>query len=641
MEPLFIYKFRVERLLPMGKVLLLSMPYGALDRPALGISLLKACLTEQNIVCDVHYFTFSLAEFIGCEEYCWISSDLAYTAFAGDWTFTPSLYGEQVESDTSYIQHVLQDTWRLDASSIKRLLDIRSMIPYFLDHCFETVDWTAYSIIGFTSTFEQNIASLALAKRIKEKFPHLFIVFGGANWEAEMGQELHRKFTFVDYVCSGQSEKSFTALARKLLAGSTGDNATKKIKGIVYRDKGESVYSGSPEPVEQMDTLPMPDYNDYFHDLQESTVMASVVPVLLLETSRGCWWGAKSHCTFCGLNGENLSYRSKSANRVLEELAFLVEKWGIDLVEVVDNMLDMKYFRTVLPELARAEKKVSLFYEVKANLTRNQIRLLHEAGVDRIQPGIESLSNHVLKLMRKGTSALINVQLLKWCKEFDVAVDWNLLYGFPGETREDYDFIQNLLPAIRFLGPMPTCGPIRMDRFSPYFNDPGHFGLINIRPIEAYKYIYPFDGRSLSKIASCFDFDYRPEVNPKDSAAGVVDYVNACLEAPEFGTLTSVTREADDSLILIDSRSDATAREFIFSGMEKEAYEYCGSLHLGTTLTKHLRKKFPELQFGEKEVVGFLDSLVANRLMVSDGERFLSLAIPVESIHTEFNDWCR
>ncbi len=616
----------------MGKVLLLSMPYGALDRPALGISILKACLAEQNIVCDVRYFTFSLAEFIGWEEYCWIASELAYTAFAGDWTFSPSLYGEQIESDRNYIRHVLQDTWRLDSSSIRRILEIRSMVPYFLEHCLEAVDWNDYSLVGFTSTFEQNIASLALARRITEKYPHLYIVFGGANWEAEMGQELHRKFHFVDYVCSGQSEKSFTLLAEQVLAGSKGENSRKQIKGIVYRDNGESVYTGSPEPIEQMDTLPVPDYSDYFHDLRKSTVMASVIPVLLLETSRGCWWGAKSHCTFCGLNGENLSYRSKSADRVLEELAFLVERWGIDLVEVVDNMLDMKYFHTVLPELADAEKKVSLFYEVKANLTRNQVKLLHEAGVDRIQPGIESLSNHVLKLMRKGTSALVNVQLLKWCKEFDVAVDWNLLYGFPGETREDYDFIRDLLPAIRFLGPMPICGPVRMDRFSPFFNDPVHFGLINIRPIEAYKYIYPFDERSLSKIASCFNFDYRPEVNPRDAAAEVVDYVNSCQETPELGTLTSVVREENDSLILIDSRTDARAGEFVFSGMEKEAYEYCSSLHLGTTLTEHLREKFPEVQFGEKEVLGFLDSLVANRLMVSDGERFLSLAIPVEPI---------
>ena len=45
----------------------------------------------------------------------------------------------------------------------------------------------------------------------------------------------------------------------------------------------------------------------------------------------------------------------------------------------------------------------------------------------RIQPGIESLSDHVLKLMRKGTTALQNIQLLKWCREYGVQPEWNLL----------------------------------------------------------------------------------------------------------------------------------------------------------------------------------------------------------------------
>ena len=200
-----------------------------------------------------------------------------------------------------------------------------------------------------------------------------------------------------------------------------------------------------------MDNLPIPDFSDYFRDLANSTVAASVIPVLLFETSRGCWWGAKSQCTFCGLNGASLVYRSKSTERALEELTYLVDRWRIDLVEVVDNMLDMNYFKDLLPTLALSERSLSLFYEVKANLTRKQVQMLREAGVDRIQPGIESLSNHVLRLMRKGTTVLRNIQLLKWCKEYDITVDWNILYGFPGETQEDYDDMLDLLPSINFL----------------------------------------------------------------------------------------------------------------------------------------------------------------------------------------------
>ena len=53
---------------------------------------------------------------------------------------------------------------------------------------------------------------------------------------------------------------------------------------------------------------------------EQTTVLRRVVPTLLFETSRGCWWGAKSHCTFCGLNGETMAFRSKSPRRALDEL---------------------------------------------------------------------------------------------------------------------------------------------------------------------------------------------------------------------------------------------------------------------------------------------------------------------------------
>ena len=104
----------------------------------------------------------------------------------------------------------------------------------------------------------------------------------------------------------------------------------------------------------------------------------------------------------------------------------------------VDNILDMRYFRDVLPQLRERQLGLTLFYETKANLTKEQVKLLRDAGVLAIQPGVESLSTHVLQLMRKGVTALQNIQLLKWCRQYGVTVAWNLLYGFPGETAADY-----------------------------------------------------------------------------------------------------------------------------------------------------------------------------------------------------------
>ena len=87
----------------MKKVLLVSMPYGALERPALGLSLLKPALADAGIPCDVRYLNFTFADLLGVERYRWISSELPYTAFAGDWTFTHLLYGERPAARERYL----------------------------------------------------------------------------------------------------------------------------------------------------------------------------------------------------------------------------------------------------------------------------------------------------------------------------------------------------------------------------------------------------------------------------------------------------------------------------------------------------------------------------------------------------------
>lgn len=608
---------------PSGQgVLLLSMPFGALERPALGISLLKSVLAEAGVACDVRYPAFALADLLGWEEYVWISSDLPYTAFAGDWVFADDLYGPRPERDREYVQEILRNAWRLDEESIGRVLSARALAGTFLDWCMASVDWRRYALVGFTSTFEQNLASLALARRIRAAHPEVRLVFGGANWEGEMGLELHRRFPFVDFVCPGEAEATFPALVERLLQG--GD--LEEIPGLVFRREGETVSNGPPPLSRDLDAHPVPDFSDYFAALGQSGAGCHIPPTLLVETSRGCWWGAKSHCTFCGLNGSGMAFRSKSGERALREIEHLSDRWQTSVVEVVDNILDMGYFDSLLPALARSPGRLQLFWEVKANLSRRQVRLLAEAGVYRIQPGIESLSDHVLRLMRKGTTALRNIQLLKWCREMGLLVDWNILYGFPGERAEDYDASLELLEAIRFLQPPAACGPVRLDRFSPYHQSPADYGFVNVRPMAPYRYLYPFGEESLSRIAYYFDYDYRSDVDPGGMADGVIRYAQDWRRHPDAGTLQA-SPLADGGLLLRDSRSGAARPEVVLGPLERAAYEYCDELRPAAAVARHVTARFPEAGVEPDGVLGFLGSLVANRLMVTDGSHYLSLAL--------------
>jgi len=500
------------------------MPYGALDRPALGLSLLQPALAARGIACEIRYLSFAFADLIGSDLYQWIGGELPYTAFAGDWTFTSALYGRDPHRDTAYVDEVLRGTWRRSADDVQRVLWVRDMTRPFLDTWIEAIPWDDYSLVGFTSTFEQNIASLALAQRIKAAHPDVAIVFGGANWEGAMGLALHRRFRFVDYACSGEADHSFPELAARIVAGKS--VVDPPIAGVIWREGTDTRFAGPAQLVRTMDDLPLPDFSDYFRALDGSSSGVAVSPNVLFESSRGCWWGAKSHCTFCGLNGGGMAFRSKSSARVLAEIDALTARWGVEMLEAVDNILDMRYFDEVLPALAARRPPLRFFYEVKSNLSRAQVEMLARSGVTRIQPGIESMSDHVLRLMRKGTTALRNVQLLKWCREYGVRVDWNVLYGFPGETRSDYAEMLELLRAIRFLHPPGATGPVRLDRFSPYFESSSSYGITNVRPLSTYRHLYPDAGDALCDIAYYFDYDYDDAVDPRGFADEVIAYAS-------------------------------------------------------------------------------------------------------------------
>ena len=92
--------------------------------------------------------------------------------------------------------------------------------------------------------------------------------------------------------------------------------------------------------------------------------------------------------------------------------------------------------------------------------------------------------------------------------EYGVKPYWNFLYGFPGETAADYDESLGLIEAIWHLEPPTGVGPVRLDRFSPYHADPAGLGMVNVRPMAPFSYLYPFERETLMEIAYYFDYDH-------------------------------------------------------------------------------------------------------------------------------------
>jgi ribosomal peptide maturation radical SAM protein 1 len=337
-----------------------------------------------------------------------------------------------------------------------------------------------------------------------------------------------------------------------------------------------------------------------------------------------------------------MNFRAKTQKRALEEILHLTARYPVQQIAAVDNIMDLQYFKELLPELKRRKLKLHLFYEVKANMTKEQVKLLSEAGVTMIQPGIESLHQKMLTLMRKGVSPLQNVQLMKWCKQYGVTPSWNLLYGFPGESAREYEEMLPLIESLFHLPPPDGYGPIRLDRFSPYFMNPASFGLVNTRPMKVYRYIYPFPETELADIAYFYDYQHGDGLNPETYISPTLDKLEEWSRVRDGGQseLTMRAQEGAGALVINDTRPNAVRPQTALHGWQKEVYEFCDQVRPLSAIRRHIAEcskddaadGVAEAEVPEAEVREFLNRLVSQKIMARDGEQYLSLAIPAPPV---------
>jgi ribosomal peptide maturation radical SAM protein 1 len=617
----------------MARVLLVVPPFHFLDRPALGVSLLQAALARDGIPCDVFYLNLRFADFAG-EEFYTAITESRYQAMLGEWVFSGDLFGERAPDPQRYVDEVLADRY-CDREFGERVKELRARTPAFLDHLLDDVAWGNYAIVGATSTFQQNCPALALLQRVKTMCPNVATVMGGANCEGVMGAAIHESFPFVDYVLSGEGDVIFPRLVKAILAG----QRVSRLSGVYARGELNLLGEGNHAPtVTDLDGLPYPNFDDYFSQLASSGVGPEIRPILVFETARGCWWGEKHHCTFCGLNAKGMQYRSKSARRAREELDFLLGRHENRMVHVVDNILDFGYFGSFLTELASRTFPPSFYYMTKANLTKDQLRLLARAGVRDITPGIESLSTPILRLMKKGVTELQNVRLLKWCAEVGIVPNWAFMYGFPGEDPLEYERMARLVPSLTHLQPPGGVNQVRLDRFSPNFDEAEAGGFVNVRPAEPYHHVYPLRREDLARLVWHFDFDYADGREPAGYTRALRCAIERWREQRETARLD--LGGDGDILEIQDTRPSATRPRTVMRGAARLAYL---ALDAGSTveavrgeLLRLLGDAAPTIE----TIEGWLETWLRDRLVMREGPRYLSLAtnstervqLPIERI---------
>ncbi|HET8546547.1 MAG TPA: RiPP maturation radical SAM C-methyltransferase, partial [Bryobacteraceae bacterium] len=299
-------------------VALAVVPFADVARPAIGLSLLKAGITARGFSSRIHYFNIEFAEILGLDVYTRISDHTPSDSMIGEWFFTDLVFGDGLPAEHEFIRNVIGAY--TPPEMLARYMEGRKRRREFIERCARTLKQSGAPIVGFTTTFHQSCACLAIAKCLKEMPDPPIVVFGGANCEGEMGLQMLRSFEWVDYVCTREGDVVFPDFVERFLT--RGDRSGRP----GFLRKGEDRELTYPALIEDMDSLPIPDYDDYAGALRASSLSAAVKPEMQIEAARGCWWGAKYHCTFCGLNGDTMRYRSKSPDRVYEELRYLYKR---------------------------------------------------------------------------------------------------------------------------------------------------------------------------------------------------------------------------------------------------------------------------------------------------------------------------
>lgn len=693
----------------MYKISLIDMPFASAKLPSIALTQLKSVLeTElgERVTVDICYINHDFVRYLGSFYGQIVDSlDHLHTGL-GDWLFRPCAFPGIANNADDYFRRCYPRRTAEVQQLKEKALDVQEGLDDFLSIMIDKYQLAQANLVGLTSMFIQNMASFAMARKIKALAPEIVTVMGGANCEYPMGGVIIKHVPYLDFAFSGPGLKSFTRFVTYLLDGVP--EKCHDINGVISRSNLERferqnnanivlaedlVTSGAifpsnvvhlvasaSQPVlvggaaaavaeagphghehtnghdhanghgaeyangatqhraplqlvgEELDiNYPLNlDYDSYLDSFGQNVTDEGMKPALAFETSRGCWWGERSHCTFCGLNDLTLGYRFMKPERAIaqfEQLFTYADR--VSHLEGLDVIVPRSYMKDVLPHLA-TPSTMTIFYEAKSSISEEDIKTLAKARVKIIQPGVESLATSTLKLMRKGSTAFQNITLLKNCALYDVYPTWNMLVGFPGELEEVYQKYMVDLPLLVHLPPPSGVHQVRFDRFSPYFNDPKSYGL-ELVPMDHYSLIYPFPQAEIENLAYFFkDKNYDAEyfTHLVRWISKVRQLVDAWRDRWPFSNPAAraqlYSKQQDGGLFIHDTRSGSLV-EYAIQPVTWRILQEFEKPTTADRVAAHLSKEFPDLNMAQEMAL-----IKAKGLVFEEENKYINLVMPAK-----------
>lgn len=617
------------------RVILISTPWPLFDYPSIQLGTLKAYLKTHfpDLVIEAHHLYLRIAEAIGYEVYREISKKtwLAETIYAS------LLYPCQSAS----IERVF-DVETKSSSLLQKigLINLGKKIEQVSEAIIDEADWQEASLAGFSICLCQLTSSIYFIRRIKAKFPHLPIVTGGSTFDAESARQILSVIPEVDFMVTGEGELPLRELVYHRLKNSRRADKMPPIKGLISRQTMADSRVDSPWQLNDLGTLPVPDFEDYFHMLGKFDSDRTFFPTLPVEASRGCWWkraqGSQNSggCAFCNLNLQWQGFRSKDPKQIVEEIDQLTNQYRTFSIAFTDNVLPHKTTNRIFTDLAKIPKDLRLFAEIRAVTSRQSLQAMRASGIEELQIGIEALSTRLLKKMNKGTTAIQNLQIMKYCEELGISSNSNLILCFPGSDEDD---VKETLRALEFA----LCfKPLKAVRFwlglgSPVWLNPAAFGIQSTFNHPNYEAIFPLEiTDSVKFIIQDYhgDQEYQKKIwEPVKEQLKTWKRIYADLHRhPHTGPALSF-RIGPEFMIIHQRRQKSAPLVHRLVGKSKEIYLYCAK-HRSLRQIKEL---CPSLD--EEKLLSFLEMMVNKKLMFEENGRYLSLASAVNPNSTFTN----
>ncbi len=325
-------------------------------------------------------------------------------------------------------------------------------------------------VIGFSVNMLNLRTSDHIAKRVRKLAPDKTVIYGGYScYHADICQSLSDQ---PDYICVGESETTIVELMRALANG--GDPGS--VPGVMEKKTGANGYQPRSR-TEDLDKIAWPTWREF--DLSRYKTLHEFVTVSV-NASRGCAWG---RCHFCSDFNATPGFRRRSSESLLEEIGYSVEHNGIDNFHLSDLIVngDHQELERFCDMVIESGLKICFSgqFHIDKRLTPNLLSKLRRAGMPIINFGMETGSNRMMKIMRKGHNVRLAEQCLVNSRRADLITNVNLLVGFPGETMEDIEETVEFLERNReFIDIVEVVNICSIQYGSPLWNNYEKFGVV-------------------------------------------------------------------------------------------------------------------------------------------------------------------